>query len=341
MIKQQLIFLFRKVNYLFFFLLFIISNQCPCFSQISNADSTKPDSLKILTPNDSSNISIVEDTKENTTQVLKISSADSNLSITPPGKERLAINRKKTKFAYFDTTQSINRVIINNAFDVGEELTFAIRYGPIVAGSATMAIPKITKIKDRECYHIVTRTRSSKFFSAFFKVDDKVESFMDKSGLFSWRFEKHLREGKYRADQLVELDHIKRTAVTNGKDTLRIPPCVQDILTAFYYIRTLPMEIGKSIFIDNQADRKLYPLEILVHRKERIKTKAGTFDCIVIEPKLRGDAIFKQRGKLKIWITDDSRRIPVQMKSKVFIGSITAELKKFKGVLPINEQVKL
>jgi hypothetical protein len=156
---------------------------------------------------------------------------------------------------------------------------------------------------------------------------------MDKNGLFSWRFEKHLREGKYRADQYVEFDHINRIAVTNGKDTLRIPPCVQDILTAFYYVRTLPMEVGKSLFVDNQADRKLYPLEIKIHRKERIKVKAGTFDCVVIEPVLRSDAIFKQRGRLTVWMTDDHRRIPVQMKSKILVGSITAELKKMEGVL--------
>jgi len=268
-----------------------------------------------------------------------IDTAKTDTATAPPGMELLPVNRKKTKFAYFDTTQSIDRIVKHNAFQVGEELNFIIRYGPVVAGSASMAIPEIVKWKGKNCYHIVTNARSSKLFSSFFKVDDRVESYMDKKGLFSWRFEKHLREGNYRSDQFVDFDHIKRIAVTNKKDTLQIPPCVQDILTAFYYVRTLPMEVGKSLFIDNQADNKLYPLEVRVHGKEKIKVRAGTFDCVIIEPVLRSDAIFKQRGRLTIWMTDDDRRIPVQMASKVLIGSITAELKEMKGVLPGRNNV--
>ncbi len=259
----------------------------------------------------------------------------------PPGMELLPVNIKKTKFAWFDTTKDFNRVIKHNAFDSGEKLTFIIRYGPIVAGTATMAIPNITKVKGFECYHIQSIAKSNSFFSSFFKVRDQVDSFMDRDGLFSWRFEKHLREGNYKSNQYVELDHINRIAVTDNKDTLRIPPCVQDILSAFYYVRTLPMEIGESLLIDNQADRKLYPLEVKIHKKERIKVRAGTFNCVVIEPVLRSDAIFKQRGRLKIWMTDDNRRIPVQMKSKILIGSITAELEKMEGVSPVDEQAKL
>lgn len=263
----------------------------------------------------------------------EIESSSDTSNTPPPGKELLPLNLKKTKFAYFDTTQDYNRVMTNNAFDTGEKLTFIIRYGPIDAGTAIMSIPEVVEVNGFECYHIVTNTRSNKFFSTFFKVEDRVESFMDQDGLFSWRFEKHLREGKYRADQYVEFDHIKRIAVTDGKDTLRIPPCVQDILTAFYYVRILPMEVGTSLFIDSQADRKLYPLEVKIYRKERITIRAGTFDCIVVEPMLRSDAIFKQRGRLTIWLTDDQRRIPVQMKSKVLIGHITAELERMEGIL--------
>ena len=312
----------------------IIFFTLPVFSQeLSGTDTTQIDVIKIIDKSDTTSTSFHDDTVKSIQQKSLI--VDSS-NVAPPGMELLAVNRKKTKFVYFDTTQSIDRVVENNAFDVGEKLTFIIRYGPIVAGSATMSIPEIVKVKDYECYHIVTNARSSKFFSAFFKVEDRVESFMDKDGLYSWRHEKHLREGKYRADQYVEFDHIKRTVVTNKKDTLRIPPCIQDVLTVFYYVRTLPMEVGKSLFVDNQADRKLYPLEIKVHGKERIKVRAGTFDCLVIEPMLRSDAIFKQRGRLTVWLTDDNRRIPVQMKSKVIIGSITAELKKMKGILPVN-----
>jgi len=248
-------------------------------------------------------------------------------------KIHLPINLKKTKFAYFDASQSINRVIPNRAFRVGEKLTFIIRYGVIKAGSSTMGIPEIVNYKGNECFKIQTYARSSSFFSAFFKVRDQVISYMDKDGLFTWGFEKHLREGKYRSDRYVDYDQVNGWAVSHKKDSLQIPPCVQDILTTFYYIRTQNIEVGKSLFLDNHADNKLYPLEVKVHKKERIKVKAGTFDCIVVEPILRASGIFKSKGRLLVWLTDDERKIPVQMKSKIIIGYITAELKKMEGVL--------
>ena len=247
-------------------------------------------------------------------------------------KIRLPVNLKKTKYAYFDASQSINRVIRNNAFEVGEKLTFIIRYGIIVAGSATMGIPEIIDVNGKQAYKIVTKARSGSFFSAFFKVRDNVESLMDKDGLFSWGFKKQLREGRYRSKRSVVYDQINGWAINNKNDSLQIPPCVQDILTSFYYIRTMDIAVGNSKYIDNHADNKLYPLEIKVHKKERIKVKAGTFDCIVVEPIIRASGLFKHKGRLLIWLTDDERRIPVQMKSKVIIGYITAELKKMEGI---------
>lgn len=247
-------------------------------------------------------------------------------------KIRLPVNLKKTKFAYFDATQSIDRIVPNNAFKVGEKLTFDIRYGPVVAGSSTMSITKITKVKDYEAFKIVTEARSSAFFSAFFKVRDRVESYVDRDGLFTWRFEKHLREGKYHADQYVEYDQVNGWAVTNKRDSMRIPPCVQDILSSFYYVRTQKLEVGKSVYIDNHSGNKLYPLEIKVHKKERAKVKAGEFNCVVVEPILRETGLFKSKGRLLIWLTDDTKKIPVQMKSKILIGYITAELKKMEGI---------
>ncbi|MDW7682434.1 MAG: DUF3108 domain-containing protein, partial [bacterium] len=187
-----------------------------------------------------------------------------------------------------------------------------------------------------ECYKIQTDARSSAFFSAFFKVRDKVISYMDRQGLFSWGFEKHLREGSYASDQYVDYDQFNGWAVTNKKDSLRIPPCVHDILTSFYFVRTQSLEPGNSLFLDNHADNKLYPLEIKVHKKERIRVNAGTFDCIVVEPILRASGLFKSKGRLLVWLTDDERKIPVQMKSKIIIGYITAELKKMEGILRVK-----
>jgi hypothetical protein len=84
--------------------------------------------------------------------------------------------------------------------------------------------------------------------------------------------------------------------------------------------------------LDNYADGKNYPLEVKVLRKEKKKVEAGVFNCIVVEPLIQeGAGIFVHKGSITVWLTDDNNRLPVYMKSQVIlIGSISAELKKFK-----------
>jgi len=300
----------------------------PALEQAVLPDSVLPDSTAHLLDS-LKNISDDDEILEN----------DNYIIPTPEdtiGKIKLPVNLKKDQFAWFDATQSVDRVVENEAFQVGEKLTFTIRYGIIKAGSATMGIPDEVKVRGNKSYKIATEAKSSKFFSAFYKVRDRVESIMDKDGLFTWQFKKQLREGKYRAEQTVEYNQVAVWAVTNKKDSLRIPPCVQDILTSFYYIRTKNLEVGKSHYIDNHADNRLYPLEVKVHKKERVKVGAGEFNCIVVEPIIRAGGLFKQKGRLLVWLTDDERKVPVQMKSKIIIGYITAELMKMEGVKKPN-----
>jgi hypothetical protein len=230
-----------------------------------------------------------------------------------------------------DSIQAVFQVphVENRAFQVGELLVFDVAYGFVVAGTAVMAVPDTQWIYNRPCFRVVTEARSSKFFSSIFEVKDRVISYIDMEGLFPWRFEKHLREGKYRSDKIVLYDQINHLAV-DGKDTVSVPPFIQGILSSFYFVRTLDLKVGKFVDIDNYGDGKIYPLRVLVHKKETIEVPAGTFQCIVVEPIMRVEGIFKQKGRLMIWLTDDERKLPVLMRSKVLIGSIDARLRKIR-----------
>jgi len=227
--------------------------------------------------------------------------------------------------------EELKRVVANQAFGVGERLEFSVGYGMIKAGTAVMEIPEIVRFNGKKCYHIISAALSNKFFSVFFKVNDRVESFMDVHELYSLRFDKHLREGKFKADISMLFDQENHLAIyNNSKDTFSVPVYVQDVLSAFYFIRTQDLKVGQSIFVDNHADKKNYPLEVKVLRKERIKVPAGTFNCVVVEPILKASGIFQQKGSLTVWLTDDQIKMPVLMKSKVFIGSISTELTNYK-----------
>ncbi len=215
-------------------------------------------------------------------------------------------------------------------FGVGERLTFEIGYGFVDAGTAVLGIPEIVEHEGRSCYRILSVAESNAFISAFFPVRDVAESYLDARDLISRRFEKNLSEGKYRAHDLVELDHERQVAVYPDRgEIVPLAAGAQDILSSLYTVRMMDLEVGRSVFIENHADRKNYPLEILVIRKERVSVPAGRFDCIVVEPRMRGAGLFSHKGRLWVWLTDDELHLPVQMRSKVAIGSVSAELSAY------------
>ena len=213
-------------------------------------------------------------------------------------------------------------------FGAGEKLVFSVQYGLVNAGEATLEVRNLAAIGGRPAYRIVSDARTNDFFSKFFSVRDRYESYMDTTALHSLRYEKHVREGKFKRDDVVDFDQAGHRAVYKNK-TVPIPPRTQDVLSALYYVRTLPLEVGQAISIANHTDGKNYPLVVKVLGREHVKVDAGEFDCIIVEPILRGPGVFNQSGRLTVWLTDDRRRMPVLMKSKVVIGHVAAILKSY------------
>lgn len=244
-------------------------------------------------------------------------------------------------------------VIAHNAFDVGEKLTFKIRYGFIRAGTAEMKVMDRTRYNGEEVYHIQTTARSVSAFDWFYKVRDVVNTYMDARGLYPYRYEKILREGGYKADLFVDFFHLDSLAKVEFKRyddgenlkkrkeyDVKIPPFSRDVLSAFYYVRTRQLYVGDPIQLTSHEKDSVYNMEVKIYKRETIEVEAGKFRCLKVEPLLQGEGIFKQKGRLLIWLTDDELKIPVQMKSKVVVGHITSELKKIEGVnRPIPAQL--
>lgn len=223
----------------------------------------------------------------------------------------------------------VNIVPEKVGFHVGEKLVFSVQYGLVTAGEATLEVRNIADLGGHPCYRIVSDARTNDFFSKFYRVRDRYESYMDTTELYSVRYEKHIREGKFKRDEAVDFDQVAHRARYQDK-VVPIPPRSEDVLSALYYVRTLPLKVGQSIELANHTDGKNYPLLVKVHGREHVKVDAGEFDCLVVEPILRGPGVFTQRGRLLVWLTDDSRRMPVLMKSKVVIGHVAAVLKSYR-----------
>lgn len=222
-----------------------------------------------------------------------------------------------------------DRFVENVSFGVGEKLEFDINYGFINAGTASLEVARLIEYDNRPAYQIISLAESNSFFSSFYRVEDRAESIMDALGLFSRRFEKNIREGGYSSDRLYEFNQQDHFTVYKG-DTIEVEPYVQDALSVMYFTRTQKLEVGKSIYVPNFIDGRKYMLEIQVQKRERITVPAGTFDCVVVEPISTSVGLFKHEGTLKVWLTDDRLKMPVLMKSKVVVGSISAELTDYK-----------
>ncbi len=232
------------------------------------------------------------------------------------------------------------RKIHNRAFGLGERLEFSVKYGSISAGNAVMEISETTMVDNHPCYRVVSTANSNDFISLFYKVRDSVQTYLDVPGLFPHLFMKHLREGGYKNDRLTAFDQKNHLAIT-GKDTIPTYSFVQDPLSALYFVRTQELVPGKDISIDSHADRKNYPILIKVLKRDRVEVPAGKFDCVVVEPVMRAEGIFKAKGNIKIWLTDDEYKMPVMMKTEVyFLGSINAQLSKYKRGRILDGQVQ-
>ena len=231
----------------------------------------------------------------------------------------------------------VYRTVVNNAFTNGEFLHFTVTYGPVIAGYATISVDREEMIRGRECFVLKTTARSRLAFDWVFKVRDWTESFIDIERFHSLRFRKHLREGSYRRDIDIEYYQEKNEAFYSSKKkkkkvktkTIKIPDDVLDALGALFYVRTMDFKVGDEILIPATDNKKIYNIKVIVHRKETIEVKAGKFNCFVVEPVMADGGVFKKDGKVKVWLTDDIRKMPVKMETKVYIGSIEAELDWF------------
>ncbi len=213
-------------------------------------------------------------------------------------------------------------------FNEGEKLIFSVEYGPLNAGTSIMEVRKITNINGIPCFHLVSLEKTNSFFSKIYKIEDRYESYVDTVKLNSVRFEKHIMEGSYKKDQIVEFKQDSGKAVYSDSVEYEIEEGAKDIIASIYFARTLDLEIGNSYFINNHTDGKNYNLEVKALRRERIETPAGEFDCLVIQPVIEGGKIFASRDGLTIWLTDDVWKIPVLIRSKIMIGSIQAKLRE-------------
>jgi hypothetical protein len=227
------------------------------------------------------------------------------------------------------------RTMSNTAFTFGERLEYDVQYSFIKAGTAAFTIaPKPVRSSGRPCYDIRFEVSSLKSLDYVYRVRDKYRTLVDVDGIFPWRFDQMIREGGYKRDfSAVFNQNTQKAYTTDG--TFDIPPFVHDIVSAFYYVRATDLskkKPGDVITMRNFFDRESHELLARITGRETVEVEAGTFRTIVIEPIIKSGGLFKFEGKLVLWLSDDDRKVPVKVSTRIPIGSVDAELTAYSGL---------
>jgi hypothetical protein len=214
---------------------------------------------------------------------------------------------------------------------VGERLEYDVKFGKLRVGRGSMEVRETVDVRGREAWHTVFSIRGG---IPFFRVDDRLESWIDTQTFTSLRFAQQTHEGRYHRERLIELFPERGTMLESGEDAREVPTVDEplDEGALLYYIRTLPLNVGDRYSLDRYFRPDRNPVQLEVVRRERIQVPAGTFETIVIRPMIKSSGIFSQNGRAEIWVTDDERRLMVQMTAKLPFGTLHLSLREIANV---------
>jgi hypothetical protein len=211
-------------------------------------------------------------------------------------------------------------------FAIGERLEYDVRFGKLKVGSGRMEVMGVENVRGRDAWHTVFTVRGGTFF---YKVDDRLESWIDTETFASLRHVQDLKEGSRDRERRYEIYPDRLVYTENEgeeKETARDP---LDDGSFLYFIRTVPLSVGQTYEFPRYFKPDRNPVRVRVLRKESVKVPAGQFDAVVIQPIIKSKGIFSENGRAEIWLSDDDRRMMVQLKSSLKFGSLNLFLKSY------------
>lgn len=168
---------------------------------------------------------------------------------------------------------------------------------------------------------------------------------MDTAKNIPYRSYRHIEEGGYRKHEVIDFNHKKGTATVKeyDKENRRVKSTkefdiqseIQDIVSGFYYMRHLDYRLykrGDIINIKGFFDEKTYDLKMVYEGRDKVSTKIGDFDTIVISPVMPSNKLFSGENPIKMWITNDKNRIPIKVEAELVVGSLNMEITQAKGL---------
>ena len=209
---------------------------------------------------------------------------------------------------------------------IGEELKYAAGFRFFPAGEAILTF-SVDSLNGKSVYKLTTSIKTNSFLDAFYKVRDEIQSWLNPENLSLKKTIQTIREGHYHLDHqsMIQGDSI----AVSGNKIKDLPGKVYDPVSFVYYLRNQDLSIGNSYKFFSYNRKKIKEVIVNVTAKETIRVSAGTFDCLKIEPvSSDGKPLLKNNGQMRVWLSDDSLRLPVKIEQKTNIGTMVMKLKK-------------
>jgi len=208
------------------------------------------------------------------------------------------------------------------------KIVYKVKYGPVSAGTAFIEVIGVEELRGRRVWHIVSKEETNWFFNKVFSINDRYDAYIDSINEYSIRLKKHIREGHYKNDLIV--DFFPEKGIIKYSDNRQFPYFAKalDMISSIIYIGKFPLMLDSTYHLPLHIDGVSGNLAIKVTKKEHIQTPAGVFLTLKVKPFLPQTKAFSKNGGMEIWYTNDKQHIPVKITSKVFFGSITMEAKE-------------
>ena len=210
---------------------------------------------------------------------------------------------------------------------IGERLAYDVKFSAVKVGSGFMEVVGYENVRGINALHVRFVVRGGTFF---YKVNDVLESWIDTARFVSLRHRQDLSEGSKDRERNFEFFPERRTFQQDAKPE---EPGLADPLddgSFLYFVRRVPLEVGRTYEFNRYFRPDRNPVRIIVLRRERIKVPAGEFNAIVIQPIIKTTGLFSEGGKAQVWLSDDSSRVMLQMKSSLPIGSLNLYLREYR-----------
>jgi Protein of unknown function (DUF3108) len=217
----------------------------------------------------------------------------------------------------------------NYVFPNGQSYVYEAEWRLWTAGTARISIDQAM-----DNQRVSGSADASGVVALLYPVHDRFQSTFDRRTFCSSTLTKHTEEGFHSRETLINFNLARRRVVldeTNLKSGQAkhvehdIPGCVTDVLSGIFYLGSLPLAPDATYTFPLNDGGDTVDVRAHVEAREQVKTQAGTFSTIRVSPEA-SSGVLKNRGRIWIWYSDDARRIPVQMRARMFWGTLTFRL---------------